>query len=176
MRRIKTHRKATRITELDQRPSRVYTVSWMIWSFSSISGWAQFSLSASKLCAISTYLNCYSGNNVTKLPMSFETQCCPVTKLLQGAKPFCTGAIKLEVKFDTLAGYLLGPEVACILFFLPSIVKQTRHRAHFSFSKYLLILVRKIGPELTSVASLPLFCMWDTTTAWLDEWCVGPRL
>ena len=34
-------------------------------------------------------------------------------------------------------------------------------------------LVRKIVPELTSVANLPLFCMWDATTAWLDEWCVG---
>ena len=39
------------------------------------------------------------------------------------------------------------------------------------------VCVRKIGPELTSVASLPLFfCMWDATTAWLDERCVGPRL
>ena len=25
-------------------------------------------------------------------------------------------------------------------------------------------------------ASLPPFCTWDTTTAWLDEWCVGPHL
>ena len=24
--------------------------------------------------------------------------------------------------------------------------------------------------------SLPLFCMWDTATAWLDEWCVGLHL
>ena len=49
---------------------------------------------------------------------------------------------------------------------------------------------KKIGPELTSVpiffflleedchwdniyANPPLFCMWDTTTAWLDEWYVG---
>ena len=48
----------------------------------------------------------------------------------------------------------------------------------------------KIGPEL-SVANLPFFSsrklcilvvspsssssMWDATTAWLDEWCVGPR-
>ena len=49
--------------------------------------------------------------------------------------------------------------------------------------------VRNIGPELTSVASLPLFCLkkivdeptsaaiflyfvlWDAATAWLDEWC-----
>ncbi|XP_058390176.1 androgen-induced gene 1 protein isoform X5 [Diceros bicornis minor] len=29
-------------------------------------------------------------------------------------------------------------------------------------------MVRKIVPELT-------FCMWDATTAWLDEQCVGPR-
>ena len=35
-------------------------------------------------------------------------------------------------------------------------------------------LVRKIGPELTSVANLPLFCMWVALTAWLDEQCVGP--
>ena len=50
--------------------------------------------------------------------------------------------------------------------------------------------VRKIGPELTSVANLPLlffflrkivtelksvpvflYFMWDDSTAWLDEWC-----
>ena len=54
-------------------------------------------------------------------------------------------------------------------------------------------LVRKIGSELTSVANLalfargrlpwaniranlPLFCMWDAATAWLDEWCVGLHL
>ena len=23
-------------------------------------------------------------------------------------------------------------------------------------------------------ANLPLFCIWDTSTAWLDEWSVGP--
>ena len=56
-------------------------------------------------------------------------------------------------------------------------------------------LVRKIGPELTSVANFSLYfsffsskprtylyilvashsssSMWDATTAWLDEWCVG---
>ena len=52
---------------------------------------------------------------------------------------------------------------------------------------------RKIGPELTSVANIPLFfspqsqstqlyilvvspsgsSMWDAATAWLDEWYVG---
>ena len=37
----------------------------------------------------------------------------------------------------------------------------------------LLLLVREIAPELTSVANLPLFCMWDNSTAWLDEQCVG---
>ena len=55
---------------------------------------------------------------------------------------------------------------------------------------YFSFLVRKIGPELTSVvnlplfflreedclwaniwASLPLLCMWEAATAWLDEWC-----
>ena len=57
-------------------------------------------------------------------------------------------------------------------------------------------LMRKVSPELTFVvslalfawgrlfaelnisegryASLPLCCMWDTATAWLDEWHVGP--
>ena len=34
-------------------------------------------------------------------------------------------------------------------------------------------LVRKIGPELTSM-SIFVYFVWDTTTAWLDEWCVGP--
>ena len=29
------------------------------------------------------------------------------------------------------------------------------------------LLVRKICPEPTSVANLPLFCMWVTATAWL---------
>ena len=37
----------------------------------------------------------------------------------------------------------------------------------------LFLLARKNGTELTSVANLPLFCMWDATTAWLDERCVG---
>ena len=36
-----------------------------------------------------------------------------------------------------------------------------------------LFFVRKIGPELTSVTNLPLFCMWDATTAWFDERCGG---
>ena len=30
-----------------------------------------------------------------------------------------------------------------------------------------------IGPELRSVASLPLFCIWDATTALLHEQCLG---
>ena len=48
--------------------------------------------------------------------------------------------------------------------------------------------MRKIGPELTSVANLllflleddcswaniPLFYMWDATTGWLSKWCVCP--
>ena len=51
-----------------------------------------------------------------------------------------------------------------------------------------LFFVRKIGPELTTVANLPLFClrkidaepisvlillyfMWDAATVWLDERC-----
>ena len=59
-----------------------------------------------------------------------------------------------------------------------------------SFFSLFFFLVRKFGPELTRVpiflfflekdccwanicASLPLFCMWDAATEWLDEWCVG---
>ena len=37
-------------------------------------------------------------------------------------------------------------------------------------------LVRKTDPELTSVTNLPLSCMCDATSAWLDEQCGGPRL
>ena len=29
------------------------------------------------------------------------------------------------------------------------------------------VCVRKIGPDLTSVPNLPLFCMWDAATAWV---------
>ena len=32
-------------------------------------------------------------------------------------------------------------------------------------------LVRNIHSELTSIANLPLFCIWVTTRAWLDKWC-----
>ena len=38
-----------------------------------------------------------------------------------------------------------------------------------------LFPLRKICPELTSVTSVLLFCMWVTTTAWLTNG-VGPRL
>ena len=38
----------------------------------------------------------------------------------------------------------------------------------FYFIFYLfIILLRKIHPELTSTANLPLFCIWVTTTTWL---------
>ena len=57
--------------------------------------------------------------------------------------------------------------------------------------KTTFFLVRKIGPELTSVANLPLFgeedqpsanirahlpllYVCDAATAWLDERCIGP--
>uniref|UniRef100_A0A9L0JC13 Sodium/nucleoside cotransporter n=1 Tax=Equus asinus TaxID=9793 RepID=A0A9L0JC13_EQUAS len=56
----------------------------------------------------------------------------------------------------------------------------------FFFSNKVCFLVRKIGPELTSVANLPLFkkiflpkalvhilLCGNATTAWLDEWCLG---
>ena len=35
--------------------------------------------------------------------------------------------------------------------------------------------MRKSGLDLTSGASPPPLSMWDTTTAWLDEQCIGPR-
>ena len=37
------------------------------------------------------------------------------------------------------------------------------------------LCVRKTGTELSSVPVFLCF-MWDAATAWLDEWCVGPRL
>ena len=63
---------------------------------------------------------------------------------------------------------------------------------HFILLFFVLFLcgffVRKIGPELTSVANPPVFClrkivvelisvpiilyfMWDASKAWHDEWC-----
>ena len=39
--------------------------------------------------------------------------------------------------------------------------------AYFFFFFFFFFLLRKIGPELTSVANLPLFYMWDATTAGL---------
>ena len=36
-----------------------------------------------------------------------------------------------------------------------------------------VVLLRKICSELTSVASLPVFCMWVTATAWPLMSCVG---
>ena len=36
-------------------------------------------------------------------------------------------------------------------------------------------LVKEIVPELTSVPIFLYFYMWDVTTAWLDEQCVGPH-
>ena len=41
---------------------------------------------------------------------------------------------------------------------------------------FLSFLLRKIRPELTSIANLSLFCMWFTTTAWLLASDVGPYL
>ena len=35
-------------------------------------------------------------------------------------------------------------------------------------------MVRKIVPELTPVAILLYFCMWDASTAQIHQWCVGP--
>ena len=80
MHRIKTHGRFTRITELDQIPSRVYALSWAIWRLSSLSGWAEFPLSMAKQYAISTYLNYYNSNKAINPCMCFEAQCFPVTK------------------------------------------------------------------------------------------------
>ena len=44
------------------------------------------------------------------------------------------------------------------------IFEYVLERYHYFY----LVLVRKIGPELTC-ANLPLFSMWDAATAWLDE-------
>ena len=30
-------------------------------------------------------------------------------------------------------------------------------------------------PWTVICANLPPFCIWDATTVWLDEWCVGPH-
>ena len=54
--------------------------------------------------------------------------------------------------------------------------KQTVMNQVFLHICFVSVYVRKIGPELTSVANLPLFCMWCAATAWLDEWCVGLSL
>ena len=37
-------------------------------------------------------------------------------------------------------------------------------------------LVRKSGPELTSVPTFLYFCTWDAATERLDEWRVGLHL
>ena len=41
-------------------------------------------------------------------------------------------------------------------------------------------LLRKVCPELTSIANLPLFCMWVTATAWPPMsglgLCLGTKL
>ena len=47
-------------------------------------------------------------------------------------------------------------------------------------SKYLLpiflFLPEEDCPWAKICANLPPCCMWAATAAWLDEWCVGPRL
>lgn len=73
MHRIKTQRRPDGITELDQIPSRLFAVSWVIWRFSSLRGWAEFPLPCQLSMPFSAYLNHYKGNNLTKLCMSFET-------------------------------------------------------------------------------------------------------
>ena len=46
--------------------------------------------------------------------------------------------------------------------------------SRFSFSFFLFIFGEEDCPWANISANLPLFCMWDAATAWLDEWCVGP--
>ena len=41
-------------------------------------------------------------------------------------------------------------------------------------ARFLFFWLRKSGPELTTVANFPLFCMWDVTTTQPDEWSIGP--
>ena len=71
----------------------------------------------------------------------------------------------------------------------PALVPRIDTRVIYFF----FLFVRKIGPDLTSVANLPPFSsppspstqlyilvvghssspIWDPGTAWLDEWCIG---
>ena len=39
-------------------------------------------------------------------------------------------------------------------------------------SFFIYLLIDEDWPWADICASLPLFCMWGATTAWLDEWCV----
>ena len=43
-----------------------------------------------------------------------------------------------------------------------------------SFKYAFFFFGKKIGAELTSVAHLPLFCMWDAAIAQIAEWYIGP--
>ena len=100
-----------------------------------------------------------------------------------------------------LTGQSLGME--CVIQFLKNnnnkkLILQTFSSVNkHVLDKFVWLLcgcVRKIGPELTSVAnlsllleedycwdnicaSLPLFCMWDAAIAWMDELCRSvPRI
>lgn len=52
MHRIKTQRQSDRITDQDQIPFWAFAVSWVIWRFSSLCGWAEFSLPLSTQHAV----------------------------------------------------------------------------------------------------------------------------
>ena len=43
----------------------------------------------------------------------------------------------------------------------------------FSILPYTLFFGKEDWPRANIFANLPLFCMWDTNTAWLDKWCIG---
>ena len=45
---------------------------------------------------------------------------------------------------------------------------------HPSPSSLSLFFGEEDCPWANNCASLPLFCMWGTTTVWLDEWYAGP--
>ena len=56
--------------------------------------------------------------------------------------------------------------------YVTQLVANTNNSAQPWNTIHLCVCVRKIGSELTSVPIF-LYFMWDVTTAWLDERCVG---
>ena len=50
---------------------------------------------------------------------------------------------------------------------------RERIKVFFCCCCYFLFFGEEDWPQANTCANLPLLCMWDATTAWLDEWCVG---